>query len=68
MKDVAPSMLEHLLSGTTTLAWCWRIERADGEVLGFTDHDRSLTFNDTPFESESGLVTSEAKPICKIKT
>jgi hypothetical protein len=35
----------HLASGTTTLAWCWRITRADGQVLGFTDHDRPLGFD-----------------------
>lgn len=51
----------HLLSGATTLAWCWRITRADGEVFGFTDHDRELTFDGTTFESESGLVPSEIR-------
>lgn len=51
----------HLASGATTLSWCWRITRADGEVLGFTDHDRALTFGGTSFESESGLVPSEIR-------
>ncbi len=49
----------HLLTGATTLSWCWRITRADGQVFGFTDHDRSLTFDGTTFESESVLVPSE---------
>lgn len=54
-------LASHLTTGATTLAWCWRITRADGEVLGFTDHDRSLAFEGTTFESESGLVPSEIR-------
>ena len=40
MKTLSPALQAHLDSGATTLAWCWRIERADGVVFGFTDHDR----------------------------
>jgi len=61
MKALSPAMQMHITEGTTTLAWCWRITRADGKVLGFTDHDRALTFDDTSFESESGLVASEVR-------
>lgn len=32
MKALATELESHLLSGTTTLRWCWRIMRADGEV------------------------------------
>lgn len=55
------SLNTHLATGTTTLAWCWRITRADGDVLGFTDHDLHLAFDGTIFESESGLVPSEIR-------
>ena len=61
MKTLSPDLQSHLESGTTTLAWCWRITRADGVVLGFTDHDRHLTFDETTFEPESGLVASEVR-------
>ena len=60
MKQLGPLLL-HLSEGTTTLAWCWRITRADGEVLGFTDHDRALSFDGTTFEPESGLIASEIR-------
>ncbi len=60
MKQLGPLLL-HLSEGTTTLAWCWRITRADGDVLGFTDHDRTLAFSSTTFEPESGLVASEVR-------
>jgi uncharacterized phage protein (TIGR02218 family) len=61
MKALNHDLLAHLREGTTTLAWCWRITRADGIVLGFTDHDRPLAFDGTGFESESGLVPSEIR-------
>ncbi|QRI64513.1 DUF2163 domain-containing protein [Shinella sp. PSBB067] len=61
MKDLSPELQAHLDEGTTTLAWCWRITRADGVTFGFTDHDRALQFDGTPFEPESGLTASEVR-------
>lgn len=61
MKTLSPQLVAHISSGATTLAWCWRITRADGQVLGFTDHDRVLAFDGTEFESETGLVPSEIR-------
>ena len=34
----------------TSIAYGWRLERADGVTLGFTDHDRTLTFDGTDFD------------------
>jgi uncharacterized phage protein (TIGR02218 family) len=61
MKALPPALQAHLDEGTTTLAWCWRITRADGVVFGFTDHDRTLSFDGTVFEPESGLTASEVR-------
>lgn len=61
MKALPPALQSHLDEGTTTLAWCWRIVRADGVTLGFTDHDRTLTFDGTDFEPESGFAASEVR-------
>lgn len=61
MKALSPSLQAHLDDDTTTLAWCWRIVRADGATFGFTDHDRTLSFNGTDFEPESGLTASEIR-------
>ena len=52
MKSLSPALQAHLDEGTTTLAWCWRIMRADGVTFGFTDHDRTLSFDGTDFEPE----------------
>lgn len=61
MKNIPPALQSHLDGGTTTLAWCWRITRADGTAFGFTDHDRLLSFDGTEFEPESGLTASEIR-------
>ena len=45
----------HLASGCTTLARAWAIARADGRVLGFTDHDVGLSFEGVDFEPDSGM-------------
>ncbi|WP_050527213.1 DUF2163 domain-containing protein [Pseudorhodobacter aquimaris] len=61
MKFLSPALQAHLDDGTTTLSWCWRISRADGVALGFTDHDRALAFDGTEFEPESGFAASEIR-------
>lgn len=40
---------------TTTRARAWRLDRADGLVLGFTDHDRDLTIDGVTYRADSGL-------------
>ena len=55
MKKLPSGLEAHLKSGATTLCWCWRLTRRDGVRLGFTDHDRALTFDGTTFEAEAGL-------------
>ncbi len=61
MKALSAPLRAHLDGGATTLAWCWRITRGDGVVLGFTDHDRTLVFGGTGFEPESGFGASELR-------
>ncbi len=60
-KQFPQSLQFHLDSGTTTLAWCWRLTRNDGAVFGFTDHDRPLTFDGTTYQPESGFTASEIR-------
>jgi len=39
----------------TTRARAWALTRRDGQVLGFTDHDRDLAFDGMTFRAGSGL-------------
>ena len=49
------SLAEHLALGATTTARAWALTRADGAVLGFTDHDRDLSFEGITFRADAGL-------------
>lgn len=61
MKTLSPELAAHLASGATTLCWCWRLTRADGVKLGFTDHDRDVVFDGTTFEAAAGFTASEIR-------
>jgi uncharacterized phage protein (TIGR02218 family) len=61
MKSLPPALQAHLSSGATTLCWCWRLTRADGVELGFTDHDRDIVFDGTTFEAAAGFTASEIR-------
>jgi uncharacterized phage protein (TIGR02218 family) len=61
MRQIPPALQAHLDTGQTTLCWCWRVTRSDGTRLGFTDHDRDLTFDSTTYEAASGLTAGEAR-------
>lgn len=49
------SLNAHLATGCTTICRAWALERAGGEVLGFTDHDRDLGFDGMVFRADAGL-------------
>ncbi|MFN3615310.1 MAG: DUF2163 domain-containing protein, partial [Rubrimonas sp.] len=49
------SLQAHLDGGATTLCACWRIERADGVTLGFTDHDAPIVFDGVTFTPEAAV-------------
>ncbi len=59
MRTIDPGLAAHLAGGATTLCRCWLVTRADGSILGFTDHDRGLSFDGVDYEPESGFDASE---------
>jgi uncharacterized phage protein (TIGR02218 family) len=59
MRIIPTALQAHIDAGVTTLCRCWRIERSDGTVLGFTDHDRPLAFDGTSYEPVAGFDASE---------
>jgi uncharacterized phage protein (TIGR02218 family) len=61
MKQLPVGLQDHLDSGATTLCWCWRVTRRDAVRLGFTDHDRDVTFDGTTFEAAAGFTASEMR-------
>ena len=58
MKPLSAALAAHLAQEVTTLATCWRVTRRDGEVFGFTDHDRDLTVDNQLYRAATGYTRS----------
>jgi hypothetical protein len=60
MRTLDIAFRDHIESGATTLALCWKITRVDAVVLAFTDHDETLEFGGTVYlpMQEGGEVPS----------
>jgi len=59
MKPISSAFAAHLAGTVTTLCWCWKVARTDGVTLGFTDHDRPLSFDGLTYEAATGSVATE---------
>lgn len=55
MKNISAELKTHLASEVTTLANMWKITRKDGSVMGFTDHDKNITFEGLEYEASTGM-------------
>ena len=61
MKAIPSALQAKLDSGATTLCNCWKLTRADGVVLGFTDHDEDITFDGATFHAATGFTPADAE-------
>lgn len=61
MRTLPEGLAAHLAGGATTLCHCWRLTRREGQVMGFTEHDRDLTFAGLTYRAASGFRASEAE-------
>ncbi|QIB35100.1 DUF2163 domain-containing protein [Ancylobacter pratisalsi] len=59
MREMADGLAASLAAGVTTLARCWRLTRADGVVIGLTEHDEDLVVDGTLFRAGGGVGGSE---------
>lgn len=58
MKSVPPAMQANLDGRATTHCRLWRVQRRDGAVFGFTDHDRALVVDDLTYEAATGFTAT----------
>lgn len=49
------ALLGHLAGGVTTVCRAWTVTRRDGQVLGFTDHDRDLEIDGVVCRADTGM-------------
>ncbi|MCB1386562.1 MAG: DUF2163 domain-containing protein [Nitratireductor sp.] len=61
MRTLSPGLRNHLDGEAITLCHCWQIHRADGVVLGFTDHDRDIGFDGIVHHARSGFEPGDAE-------
>ena len=47
-----------LAARVTTLAQLWKITRRDGEIFGFTDHDRDIVYGGVTYQAAKGHLPS----------
>lgn len=59
MREIPAGLQAHLDGEATTLCNAWRVTRRDGVVMGFTDHDRDLSFGGLAYLAASGFEASE---------
>jgi len=59
MRQLPSGLQTALASGTTTLCWCWKVGPRDGTALGFTDHDRDITFDGLTYRASTGFTASD---------
>lgn len=59
MRHIPAELAAHLAGDATTTCHAWRVTRADGVVLGFTDHDEDLGVDGTRCRAASGFSASD---------
>jgi len=62
MRSLPAALQDKLESGVTTLCWCWRVTRRDGQAFGFTSHDAPLSFDGLTY-SPNAAFNAEDTPV-----
>ncbi len=60
MRTIPDDLAARIESGAATLCHAWRVRRADGVEIGFTDHDRDLVLDGIMCRAASGWTTGAA--------
>jgi len=55
MRNISNELENHFASGCTSLATCWKLTRKDNVVMGFTDHDQNIVFDNIIHTAISGF-------------
>lgn len=60
MKAIPPALAAHLKGDATTTCHCWKVTLKEGAVIGFTDHDETLSFAGADYFAASGFGASDS--------
>lgn len=56
MNLIPPSMQAQLVTGVTTLSWCWELRLVRGDVMRGCDHDRAIVMGGHSFAPCGGFI------------
>lgn len=59
MIDIPAALSSQVTGEQSTLATCWKAQRTDGTVLGFTNHDTDLTVDGVVYHARSGYTPTQ---------
>jgi len=57
-KTVGANLLTHIQGEVTTLAILWKLTRQDTTIMGFTNHDRTISYGGVDYEADTGFAPS----------
>lgn len=52
----------------TTIAWCWKLTRQDGTVMGFTSHDVDIVYDGVTYKASTGFAPTAVSTSSDIST
>lgn len=61
MRELEGALAQRVQTGVAQLCHVWILKRADGRVLGFTDHDRELWLDEVACQPSSGWAAGAAE-------
>jgi uncharacterized phage protein (TIGR02218 family) len=61
VRTISAGLEAHFAQECTTIATLWLVTRTDGQVFGFTDHDRNLEVDGVTYEAASGYTRSAVR-------
>ncbi|WP_454737588.1 DUF2163 domain-containing protein [Cupriavidus necator] len=68
MRSIPAPLAAHLAGDVQTVCTLWKITRRDGQVFGFTDLDRDLSFGGLTYKSAGGYTQSEVETSSDLST
>jgi len=60
-RTISTALQTHMAGEVTTLAMCWKVTRTDSTIMGFTNHDRNITFDSVTYLAATGMTPSTTK-------
>jgi uncharacterized phage protein (TIGR02218 family) len=60
-RSISPELTAHFGGELLTLAILWKLTRTDDTIMGFTNHDKDIVYDDVTYEAASAFTASAIK-------